>query len=109
MVLISIELGGLDTIIAGNQSMAGQDFKTHIAKEQEDTGVVAHNTRLGVILFVVYVLFYGGFMVLSAFWPEVMSKPFLRGTNLAVVYGFALIVAALVLALVYMKACRKSK
>jgi uncharacterized membrane protein (DUF485 family) len=48
-------------------------------------------------------------MALSAFWPEVMSKPCLRGANLAVVYGFALIVAALVLALVYMKVCRKSK
>ncbi len=88
--------------------MAGLDFKTPVAREQEDTAVVAHNTRMGVILFVVYVLFYGGFMALSAFWPEIMSKPFLRGVNLAVVYGFALIVAALVLALVYMKTCRKS-
>ena len=89
--------------------MAGLDFRAPQGKEREDTAVVAHNTRIGVVLFVVYVLFYGGFMVLSAFWPEVMSKPFLRGANLAVVYGFALIVAALVLALVYMKACRKSK
>jgi uncharacterized membrane protein (DUF485 family) len=89
--------------------MAGPDFKTHVVKEQEDAMVVAHNTRLGVILFVVYFLFYGGFMVLSAFWPEVMGKPFFRGANLAVVYGFALIVTALVLALIYMKVCRKSK
>jgi uncharacterized membrane protein (DUF485 family) len=89
--------------------MAGVDFTTPVTKELEDAGVVAHNTRMGVILFVVYVLFYGGFMALSAFWPEVMSMPFLRGVNLAVVYGFALIVAALVLALVYMQACRKSK
>jgi uncharacterized membrane protein (DUF485 family) len=87
--------------------MAGLDFKAPVAKEQEDATVIAHNTRMGVILFIVYVLFYGGFMVLSAFWPEVMSKPFLRGANLAVVYGFALIVAALVLAMVYMKLCRK--
>jgi uncharacterized membrane protein (DUF485 family) len=89
--------------------MAGADFTTPVTKELEDAGVVAHNTRMGVILFVVYVLFYGGFMALSAFWPEAMSKPFLRGVNLAIVYGFALIVAALVLALVYMKICRKSK
>ena len=89
--------------------MAGLDFKAPVAKEQEDATVIAHNTRMGVILFIVYVLFYGGFMVLSAFWPEVMSKPFLRGANLAVVYGFALIVAALVLAMVYMMVCRKSK
>ena len=89
--------------------MAGLDFKASEAKEQEDAAVVAYNTRIGVILFVVYVLFYAGFMALSAFWPEVMSKPVLRGANLAVVYGFALIVAALALALVYMKLCRKSK
>ncbi len=89
--------------------MAGLDFKAPEAKEQEDAAVVAYNTRMGVILFVVYVLFYGGFMGLSAFWPEVMSKPFLQGVNLAVVYGFALIIAALVLAMVYMKICRKSK
>jgi uncharacterized membrane protein (DUF485 family) len=48
-------------------------------------------------------------MALSAFWPEVMSTPSLGGANLAVVYGFALIAAALFLALVYMQLCRKSK
>ena len=89
--------------------MAGLDFKAPVAREKEDAAVIAHNTRRGVILFIVYVLFYGGFMALSAFWPEVMSRPFLRGANLAVVYGFALIGAALVLAMVYMKVCRKSK
>jgi uncharacterized membrane protein (DUF485 family) len=89
--------------------MAGLDFKAPVTKEQEDAGVVAHNTRMGVILFVVYVVFYGGFMALSAFWPEVMSTPSLGGANLAVVYGFALIAAALFLALVYMQVCRKSK
>lgn len=89
--------------------MAGLEFKAPEAREREDAAMVAHNTRMGVILFVVYVLFYGCFMGLSAFWPEVMSRPFLFGANLAVVYGFALIGAALVLALVYMKLCRKSK
>lgn len=87
--------------------MAGIDFKAPVAKEQEDANVVAHNTRMGVLLFIVYVLFYGGFMALSAFWPELMSKPILNGANIAVVYGFALILAALVMALLYMKVCRK--
>jgi len=88
--------------------MANLDFKTPLAREQEDAAVVAHNSRMGVILFIVYVIFYGGFMALSAFSPDTMSQPFLSGVNLAVVYGFALIVAALVLALIYMKVCRKS-
>lgn len=85
--------------------MAGLDFKAPVAREQEDAAVVARNTRTGVMLFVVYVILYAGFMALSAFRPEIMSRPSLGGVNLAVVYGFALIVAALVLALIYMKAC----
>ena len=87
--------------------MGGLDFKAPVAKEQEHADVIAHNTRMGVILFVVYVLFYGGFMALSAFRPEAMSRPFLFGVNLAIAYGFALIAVALILALVYMKVCRK--
>lgn len=89
--------------------MAGLDFKAPVAKEREDDAVVAHNTRMGVILFFIYVAFYGGFMGLSAFRPQIMSRPFMGGINLSVVYGFALIVAALALALIYMKSCRKTK
>jgi uncharacterized membrane protein (DUF485 family) len=85
------------------------EFKRPEIREQEDATVVAHNTRIGVILFACYVVFYGGFMALSAFRPAAMSRPVLGGANLAVAYGFALIAAALVLALVYMRICRKSK
>jgi uncharacterized membrane protein (DUF485 family) len=86
--------------------MGGLDFHAPVEKEQEDAGVVAHNTRMGVILFVIYVLFYGGFMGLSAFAPQAMAKPILLGLNMAVVYGFALIIVALALSLVYMRVCR---
>lgn len=88
--------------------MAGLDFKAPLAKEQEADDIVAHNTRMGVTFFIVYIVFYGGFMALSAFAPDKMSQPFLGGVNLAVVYGFALIVAALVLAMLYMSVCRKA-
>jgi uncharacterized membrane protein (DUF485 family) len=66
----------------------------------------SHNARLGLVLFLVYLLFYGGFVGMATFAPNVMAKPALAGVNLAVVYGFGLIVAALVLALVYMLLCR---
>jgi uncharacterized membrane protein (DUF485 family) len=89
--------------------MTGLDFKAPVAREQEDEAVVAHNTRMGLVLFAVYVTSYGGFMALSAFWPHVMSRPFLGGVNIAVVYGFTLIVLALALALLYMKLCRVAK
>ena len=88
--------------------MAGLDFRDTGLKEQEAQSVVAYNTRLGVILFFVYLVFYGGFMALSAFSPHSVREPFLGGVNLGIVYGFALIVAALVLAAVYLMLCRKS-
>jgi len=84
------------------------ELKTSAAKDQEKKAVIAHNTRMGVILFIAYVIFYGGFVALSAFSPETMSEPFLGGVNVAVVYGFALIIVPLLLAFVYMKLCRKT-
>lgn len=88
--------------------MAGMDFKGSAPREREDASVVAHNTRMGVVLLGVYVVFYGGFMALSAFWPATMAATPFGGPNLAVLYGFGLIAFALVLALVYMKVCRKT-
>ena len=66
-----------------------------------------YNARLGIVLFILYLLIYAGFVALSAFVPSVMSKPVIGGVNLAVVYGFALIALALILALVYMFLCRR--
>ena len=88
--------------------MGGLDFKSPVTQEQEEAHIVAYNSRLGVGLFTVYVLFYGGFMALSAFRPEVMGRPFLGGVTLSVVSGFALIVLALLLALLSLVISRKS-
>lgn len=65
-----------------------------------------YNTKLGLILFVVYLLFYLGFVLINAFAADVMETPTLAGLNLAIVYGFGLIVAALVMALIYGAMCR---
>ena len=89
--------------------MGGMDFHGSVEKEQEDADVIAHNSRWGVILFFVYVLFYGGFMGLSAFYFDLMSRPALFGVNLAVVYGFGLILLAFLLAAIYMAVCRVAK
>jgi uncharacterized membrane protein (DUF485 family) len=64
------------------------------------------NTRLGLILFVVYLLFYLGFVLINAFAADVMETIALAGLNLAIVYGFGLILVALLLALVYGFLCR---
>ena len=63
------------------------------------------NSRLGLKFFLLYLLLYGGFVALNAFAPDAMEKMPLEGINLAIIYGFALIVAAFVLALIYGKMC----
>ncbi len=69
------------------------------------SGHIARNARLGIVLFVVYVIIYAGFVALAAFAPSVMARE-IAGVNVAIVYGLALIVLALVLAIVYMLLCR---
>ncbi len=64
------------------------------------------NTRLGMALFAVYLVLYLGFVLINAFDADLMETIVLSGLNLAIVYGFGLIVAALLLALVYGVLCR---
>jgi uncharacterized membrane protein (DUF485 family) len=71
-----------------------------------DSPATARHARNGIVLFIVYVVLYGGFVYLSAFRADLMgSKPF-GGVNLAILYGMGLIVSAFVLALIYMLLCR---
>jgi len=64
------------------------------------------NARLGLWLFGLYLLLYAGFVLLAAFSPATMERTPFAGVNLAIWYGFGLIFAALVLALVYGWLCR---
>jgi len=71
--------------------------------------VVKRNARLGLWLFFLYLAVYAGFVLLAAFSPATMERTPLAGVNLAIWYGFGLIVAALVLALIYGWLCRPSE
>jgi len=61
----------------------------------------SQNSRLGLILFLLYLLLYGGFVFLNAFSPETMERTPWAGVNLAISYGFGLILAAFVMAMLY--------
>lgn len=73
--------------------------------EDHNTDIHARNARYGLILFAIYLLLYGGFVGLCAFSYETMGQTY-YGINLALWYGTGLIVAALVLAGIYMGLCR---
>lgn len=59
-----------------------------------------YKTRLGLWMFLVYCLVYGGFVVVNSVWPSLMEKS-IGSLNWAVAYGFGLIGFALILAFVY--------
>lgn len=67
------------------------------------------NARVGLILFTVYLLLYGGFVLLNAFATETMEWTPVAGVNLAILYGFGLIVAALMLAVLYGLLCKPAR
>ncbi len=65
----------------------------------------SRNSRNGLILFAVYLLFYSGFVFINAFDPASMERTPIAGLNLAVLYGFALIFGAVLLSAVYGLLC----
>lgn len=66
----------------------------------------AERTKLGLVLFSVYLVLYGGFVLLNAFAPQQMETTPLLGINLAILYGVMLILAAFGLAMLYGWLCR---
>ncbi len=64
-----------------------------------------YKSKLGVRMFLIYAAVYAGFVALNIISPLTMEKTIFLGLNLAVVYGFGLIVFALILALIYNHAC----
>lgn len=65
----------------------------------------SYKSKLGVRMFLVYALVYIGFVAINIISPLAMEKTIFLGLNLAVVYGFGLIIFALILALIYNYAC----
>lgn len=64
-------------------------------------------TKLGIWMFIFYSLFYAGFITIAVFYYELMSKIVFAGLNLAIVYGFSLIVVAIIMGLIYNYYCTK--
>jgi uncharacterized membrane protein (DUF485 family) len=68
--------------------------------------LVGRNNRYGHVLFVIYLLLYGGFVAITAFAPAIMKQKPLLGINLSVLYGLGLIATAFLLAVFYDWLCR---
>ena len=64
----------------------------------------AFKTRVGIWMFILYAVVYGGFVLINTVNPELMASD-IGSLNLAIVYGFGLIIFALMLAFVYNAIC----
>jgi hypothetical protein len=68
-----------------------------------------YKMRLGIWMFLFYSIFYAVFVAINLLSPQAMGAIVLLGLNLATVYGFALIIVALIQALIYDAMCRKKE
>ncbi len=57
--------------------------------------------RLPLVLFGIYLLLYGGFIAINLYATDLMELTPFAGVNLAIWYGFGLIIAAVLLAFIY--------
>lgn len=62
-------------------------------------------SRLGMILFVIYALLYGAFVIIGISHTHLLGIKVIAGLNLAVVYGMGLIVLAAVMGYFYSMIC----
>ncbi len=74
-----------------------------------DDAASAFKTRIGLILFVIYGLVYAGFVVVNTMIPKAMGQVVFAGLNVAVVFGFGLILLAIVMGLIYHVICTRAE
>ena len=79
------------------------------AAKAEKDAASEWKAKLGIKLFWLYCVIYMGFVGIAVFSPETMKTKVLAGTNLAIIYGMALIVFAIILGLVYNHVCTKKE
>ena len=81
----------------------------HYAGPSGPDPAFAYKKRLGALLFLAYAAVYAGFVLINLISPRAMALVLFAGLDLAVVYGFGLIVLALLLALVYSALCSRKE
>lgn len=64
-----------------------------------------YKSRLGIYLFLFYTFVYAIFVAINVLSPKSMGIIVLAGLNVALVYGFGLIILAIVMGLIYNHLC----
>jgi uncharacterized membrane protein (DUF485 family) len=75
-------------------------------KPDADNAAV-RKSKLGVRLFYLYTLVYLGFVVVGLIDPELLKLHVVGKQNLSIIYGFGLIVLAIVMGFIYNAFCTR--
>ncbi len=75
------------------------------AQDESEDFAADYKSRIGIRLFIVYSVFFFSFVALNTFIPDVMGISVFLGLNLAIIFGFFLIIFAVVLGLIYNVMC----
>jgi len=89
----------MEEIVSQAEDPADRDPKS------ENPDAARLKSRLGIILFFVYLAVYAGFVAINTVRPKLMQRVVIAGLNLAVVYGFGLILLAIIMGLIYNALC----
>jgi uncharacterized membrane protein (DUF485 family) len=68
-----------------------------------------YKASLGLKMFFVYGFIYAVFVAINVINPIAMEAHIFLGLNLASVYGFGLIIVALIMALIYNSMCNRKE
>jgi uncharacterized membrane protein (DUF485 family) len=77
------------------------------AAKLEKDHAAEKKAKLGIYLFIFYILIYAGFVVIGLYDPDLMGVHVLGNQNLAIVYGYGLIVLAIVMGFIYNALCTR--
>ncbi|MHB1253616.1 MAG: DUF485 domain-containing protein [Candidatus Humimicrobiaceae bacterium] len=79
----------------------------HYSKWDKDKST-AFKAKIGLWMFLGYSVVYAGFILINVIDPKLMAID-VGPLNLAIVYGFTLILLALIMALIYNKVCTNAE
>jgi len=77
------------------------------AAKLETDSAASKKAKLGIVLFFFYLIIYAGFVIIGLAYPELMGVHVLGKQNLAIVYGFGLIILAIVMGFIYNAVCTR--
>lgn len=80
------------------------DHHTPSAEWKEDEKTAKLKSRIGLWMFFIYSVIYSVFIIINVVNPKLMGLD-IGSLNLAIVFGFGLIILALIMALLYNALC----